>query len=266
MYRPQFKVDPQKCKHTGLCAASCPLRLITISEKDKLPHWVAGAEKQCLKCERCVASCPNQAISLNIIKNEEERRTNNLFTVDLQKCRREGICAAVCPLQLITFNKKDKLPTPIEKAEELCIHCGHCVTICPSGAISLKTLKPGKLSVATDGTLFYGPISLQTMKPEECAPVNTHLLPSPEQVRHLLTARRSIRAYKTQPVDRKTLSGIINTASFAPTAGNLQPVNWLVIEETVEISFLADLVIDWMRQVIKEEPEMAESMHMKLLV
>ncbi|MDD3655068.1 MAG: nitroreductase family protein, partial [Desulfotomaculaceae bacterium] len=62
------------------------------------------------------------------------------------------------------------------------------------------------------------------------------------------------------------LSGIINTASFAPTAGNLQSVNWLVIEETVEISFLAGLVIDWMRQVIKEEPEMAESMHMKLLV
>jgi len=45
---------------------------------------------------------------------------NNLFEIDIQKCKRDGICAAVCPLKLITVSEEDKLPLPIDKAEKPC--------------------------------------------------------------------------------------------------------------------------------------------------
>ncbi|OPX86483.1 MAG: Coenzyme F420:L-glutamate ligase [Pelotomaculum sp. PtaB.Bin104] len=267
MHSHQFEVNPQKCNRSGICVSSCPMRIITIDKKDKLPRWIEGAEKKCLRCERCVASCPNQAISLKKIRDEEdEKSTNNLFKINHQTCRQDGLCAAVCPLQLITLNRKDGFPAPIEKAEKQCIHCGHCVAVCPYGALALATLKPGELSVAADGTLFYGPISLQTMKPEECVQVNAILLPTADQVKHFLTARRSIRAYKSQPVARDVLSGIIDTARYAPTGRNTQPVNWLVIEDANEVRLLASLAIDWMRQVIKEEPGAARNLNMTRLV
>ncbi|OPX87079.1 nitroreductase family protein [Pelotomaculum sp. PtaB.Bin117] len=165
----------------------------------------------------------------------------SLFAVDHQKCKHDGICAAVCPQKLIAIN--DQLPAPIERAEKQCINCGHCMAACPYGALTLKT-----------------------MVPEKCIEVNRKLLPTAEQVKHLLTSRRSIRAYKNRSVERAVLADIIDTARYAPTGVNLQPVNWLVIEDNSEVKRLAGLVIDWMRFVIKEEPEKARSLGMQRLV
>jgi len=235
----QFIVDPQKCKGSGICAMSCPGKLIRINEKDKLPFWIEGAEKQCILCNRCVTSCPNLAITIKKIKDDDDEDIirNNLFKIDVQKCLSDGICAAVCPLQLIMVNKKNKLPVPIDQAEKQCIRCGHCVAVCPTGAFSLETNQPGKLCVDLDGSLYYGPVTRQTMQPEACEQVDTKLLPSPGQVKHFLSSRRSIRTYQSQPVDRLTLSVIVDTACYAPTAKNAQPVNWLIIEDAGEVNF-----------------------------
>ncbi len=264
----EFEVDPNKCKRSGTCAMSCPLKLIKINDKDKLPYWIEGAEKECIGCGSCMASCPNQAIHIKrfIDDNDEEMGKNNLLKIDPQKCKHDGLCLAICPLQLITLSKKSKLPIPIDQAEKQCIHCGHCVAVCPYGALSLKTIKPGELRVDLDETLYYGPVSIQTMKSEDCDQINAKLLPSTEQIRQFLRARRSIRAYKSQPVDRITLSSIIETACYAPSEKNLQPVNWLVIENASEISLLAGIVIEWLRQVVIEEPEIAKSMNIPQLI
>jgi len=168
---------------------------------------------------------------------------NNLFEIDSRKCRHDGICAAVCPLKLITISETEKLPVPIDRAEKQCIRCGHCVTACPYGAFSLKV-----------------------MNPEQCAPADTKLLPSAEQARHFLTSRRSIRVYKKQPVDRETLADILDIARYAPTAVNIQPVKWLVIEDAREVNRLAGLVIDWMRDVIREDPGLAKGLGMQRFV
>ncbi len=49
----------------------------------------------------------------------------SLFTIDQEKCKHDGICAAECPMRLIELKDKASLPAPIEAAEELCINCGH---------------------------------------------------------------------------------------------------------------------------------------------
>jgi nitroreductase len=69
----------------------------------------------------------------------------------------------------------------------------------------------------------------------------------PEQVAHFLRARRSIRSYTPQPVEREVLARLIDVARFAPSASNRQPVKWLVIHDAAEVRRVAGLVIDWIR-------------------
>lgn len=263
----QFIVDPLKCKGSGVCETVCPGNLISINEKNNLPFWIEGAEKKCILCHRCVTSCPNLAITIKKIKEDgDDIIRNYLFKIDDTKCIHDGACVMVCPMQLIIFDEKDQPPIPIDQAEKLCINCGQCVAVCPTGAFKLDTTKPGKLTIDEYGAPYFEPVSRQTMKPEDCEPFNHEFLPSSEQVKHFLNTRRSIRAFKSQPVDRETLSRIIDIACYAPTTRNLQPVNWLVIEDAGKVRYFSGLVIDWARRVIYEEPELAQNIHLQRLV
>ncbi len=167
----------------------------------------------------------------------------SLFTVDQEKCKRDGICMAECPMGIIEMKDETSVPTPTDDADGLCINCGHCVAVCPHEALSLKT-----------------------MTPEQCPPIQKDWLLSPEQAEHFLRARRSVRAYKDKPVDKDTISKLIDLASFAPSGHNLQPVRWLVIYDSDEVQKLAGMVADWMRYMIKEQPDMAAAMHMDRVV
>jgi len=166
-----------------------------------------------------------------------------LFTIDEEKCKRDGICAAECPLRLITLREGDKLPEPVEKAERQCINCGHCLAVCPHDAFFLKEVSAEQLPM-----------------------VDQSLLPQPAQAKQFLTARRSIRAYKKQQVAQSLLADLIDTARYAPSAVNMQPVHWLVVQKPEEVNRLAGLVIDWMRYVIETQPEVARNYNMKKLV
>jgi len=167
----------------------------------------------------------------------------SLFTVNEEKCKRDGHCVAECPARIIEMKSKKSFPAPIGGAEELCINCGHCVAVCPHGAMTLRT-----------------------MKPEDCPPLRKDFLPSLEQTEHFFRARRSIRTYKSKPVDKATLNKLIEMARYAPSGHNLQPVHWLVIDSADEMKRLAALVVDWMRIMIKDHPEVAEPMHFDRVV
>lgn len=167
----------------------------------------------------------------------------DLFTVDHEKCKHDGICADECPKKLIELKDKESVPTPVHKADELCINCGHCVAVCPHGALSLKT-----------------------MAPEQCPPVREELFLSQEQVEHFLCYRRSIRTYKDKAVDREIITKLINIARYAPSGHNSQPVRWLVIYDSSEVWRLTGLVADWMRYMLKGQPETAKSAGMDNIV
>ncbi len=167
----------------------------------------------------------------------------SLFTVDQKKCRRDGLCVAECPAKIIEIVGEEGFPTPIAGAEELCINCGHCVSICPQEALSLIT-----------------------MLPKECLPVRKELLLSPEQCEHFLRSRRSVRSYKKKRVSRDLLQKLIEIARYAPTGHNSQPVHWLVIEDATDVRRLAGLVADWMRSLLAARAEFALSMHMDRVV
>jgi len=167
----------------------------------------------------------------------------SLFTVDQKKCRRDGLCVAECPAKIIEIVGTEDFPTPIAEAEELCINCGHCVSICPHEALSLKT-----------------------MSPKDCLPLRKELLLSPEHCEHFLRSRRSIRSYKKKRVSRDLLQKLIEIARYAPTGHNSQSVHWLVIEDATEVKRLGGLVADWMRFMLTENAEYAFSMNMDRVV
>ncbi len=167
----------------------------------------------------------------------------SLFTIDQKECQRDGLCVAECPAKIIEIIGKEGFPTPIDGAEEICIHCGHCVSICPHGALSLKT-----------------------MSPKDCLPVQKELLLSPEQCEHFLRSRRSIRSYKEKRVSRDLLLKLIETARYAPTGHNSQSAHWLVIEDPQEVYRLAGLVADWMRLMVNQKAEFALTLRMDRVV
>ena len=167
----------------------------------------------------------------------------SIFTVDKDKCKADGICVDECVMRVIKISEDKNNAEPIENADKYCINCGHCVTVCPNGALSL-----------------------QTMTPEQCVPIDESLIITKEQAEQFLRARRSIRTYQDKPVDRNLLEKIIDIACSAATALNMQPVKWMVVEQKEEVQKLEGIVVDWMRYMIKEQPEMANPLNFDRMV
>lgn len=151
----------------------------------------------------------------------------SLFSVDRKKCKRDGICAAECPTQVIVQTDKKSFPLPAENAEEFCINCGHCVAVCP-----------------------YGALTLETMPLAGCPEIQKELIPVPLSVRQLLSARRSIRQYKKKLVPQKVLDDLLAVARYAPTGSNKQQVHWMVFQKPDDVHQLAALVIDFMKMML----------------
>ena len=143
--------------------------------------------------------------------------------VDQYLCTRCGICSSVCPVGIIDPADEGTIPhVPASKAN-LCIRCGHCEATCPSGAVTSAYSSTG-----VPGT----PVS-------EALP--------PEALGTYLKSRRSVRHYKEDPVDRHTIRAILDIARYAASAGNNQPVEWLVLYKPGEVRHIAELTLEWFR-------------------
>ena len=106
----------------------------------------------------------------------------SLFLIDEKKCKRDGICVAECPMQIIEMKDAKSLPTPTADAAQRCIKCGHCVAVCPHGAFTHTMMNAG---------------DFPSMKKEFAL--------SPGQAEHFLRSRRSVRTYQDKSIEREKL-------------------------------------------------------------
>jgi nitroreductase/NAD-dependent dihydropyrimidine dehydrogenase PreA subunit len=153
-----------------------------------------------------------------------------VFTIDKEKCHKDGLCAAVCPRGIIHIEINESFPTPTEDAEELCISCGHCSAVCPHKALQLN--------------------NASSVEPES---FDRNKMPTGEQLHQLIRGRRSIRAYKKKSVSREVIAEIISLARHAPTARNSQLLQWLVIGDPEKLHSLKNHVRDWMQNALDNE-------------
>ena len=124
-----------------------------------------------------------------------------LFTVNEELCKREGMCVLECPAGIIRLNDDDPVPTLVEGGAKRCINCGHCVAVCPHGALSHTRV----------------PI-------EEFPSVEKDLVLNEKQAVQFLRSRRSIRVYKDKAVEKEKIQKLIEIARYAPTGSNSQLV------------------------------------------
>jgi len=156
-----------------------------------------------------------------------EKIIMSLIMIDQKKCKKDGICAAECPAQIIVQVDRKAFPSLVENGEEFCINCGHCLAVCPHGALTLS-----KMPLA------------------ECPQIQKHLLPNAETLKQFLQARRSIRRYKKKIVPRIILTELIDTARYAPTAHNMQKVHWTVFQKHEDIQKLAAMTVDFVKTLL----------------
>lgn len=147
-----------------------------------------------------------------------------LFTVDDALCTRCAACVDACPVSILEMGVAGGVSLPIPGRAAHCIDCGHCMAICPHGALALAT-----------------------MAPADCEVVRRETFPNADQLTHYMRARRSIRAYEDRPVPRETLAALIDLARYAPTGSNSQTVRWLVLYDGAWVKELAASVVAYMR-------------------
>lgn len=160
------------------------------------------------------------------------------FTVVPELCRKDGICASVCPTHVIR-GPKGRLPIMKPGKNDKCIACGQCMAFCPHGAARVDVL----------------PL-------DDLQPVQRKLLPDAEAVERLCRARRSIRHFKKEPVPKDLLEHILNTTRHAPSAKNRRPVRWLVAYDSDKMRAIGDSVCDWLREMLADDskpPALAEA-------
>jgi nitroreductase/NAD-dependent dihydropyrimidine dehydrogenase PreA subunit len=174
-------------------------------------------------------------------RGEEEDMAR--IVVDEKKCIQDWICVAECPTQVLGISPGGNHPIATEDFQGNCLRCGHCVAACPTGAFGLGWLAP-----------------------QDCPPVEPRLEISPSQAEQFLRSRRSIRVFKDEPVERAQLEKLIEVACHAPSAKNVQPWQWIVIETPAEVARLDRMLIDWLRSVMASDPAVAEEMRFPRIV
>lgn len=72
-----FNVDTDKCTQCKICVSECPV--LIINGKTEYPEIKEGKEENCLKCQHCLAVCPEGAISIWGKKPENSIAVNSAF-------------------------------------------------------------------------------------------------------------------------------------------------------------------------------------------
>lgn len=131
-----------------------------------------------------------------------------MIMIDKEKCIPCPKCVDVCPSRIFAWNApEEETPRVVIENQEFCILCGHCVAICPEDAV------------------LHEQLPLELFTPLEAVKI------SAEALRNLMLSRRSIRAYKSDPIPRIVIEQLLEVANHAGTASNRQDVAFTVIQD-----------------------------------
>ncbi len=136
-----------------------------------------------------------------------------MFDVDYSKCVGCSACVNDCVMRILEM--KDGKAQMRNGKNAYCIGCQHCLAICPEGAVTLNGVKPGDC-IATDGLD----------------------LPSGGQLSNLLVARRSIRQYLPENIDKNLIEKLLALLANVPTGCNAMDLTFSVVDDAERLAVL----------------------------
>jgi nitroreductase/NAD-dependent dihydropyrimidine dehydrogenase PreA subunit len=163
-----------------------------------------------------------------------------LLKIDASKCKRDGFCVRDCPTVVIRMPEG---AYPEITPGGICLDCGHCVAVCPYGALSHERIP-----------IENSPAVLDELQVHEA------------QALQFLRSRRSIRHFLSKPVEKGKIRKVIEGARYAPTGGNGQMVEWLVLTDQNQIREIAALTVEWLRELVKDPKVIAASPYLAMVV
>jgi nitroreductase/NAD-dependent dihydropyrimidine dehydrogenase PreA subunit len=166
-----------------------------------------------------------------------------LLIIDRNKCKRDGFCVRECPAAIIQLPEDEGYPEILRDAEAGCIRCGHCVAVCPHGALDHVDVPIGSSPEIRDA-----------LRIDEA------------QAEQFLRSRRSVRVFRDKPVEKDKIQRLIEIARYAPTGGNSQMIQWTVITDKARLKKIAGLIVDWLRQLVKDPKVVAASPYLPMVV
>ncbi len=151
-----------------------------------------------------------------------------ILGIDDEKCIKCLECVKECPMRLykkpetkVGENRKVFFADPLNACNE----CGHCVSLCPTGAIQYENdEKTFEFEEAQDPSTI---VDFDTML-------------------KVLRSRRSIRQYKKQAVPKEEIEAVLNAIRYAPSASNAQSWEFIVLTDPEKIETLRKCVVNMM--------------------
>ena len=124
------------------------------------------------------------------------------FKVDKEKCIHCGLCEKDCIGHVLGFDK-DGFPIVIN--EKACIACQHCLSVCPTSAISVFDKNPDES----------GQIYSQ----------------NPDMILNLIKSRRSQRLYKNENLSEEKIQKLKEMLKWIPTGCNYHKLHFSFIDD-----------------------------------
>jgi nitroreductase/NAD-dependent dihydropyrimidine dehydrogenase PreA subunit len=142
----------------------------------------------------------------------------NWVSIDKAKCNSCGLCILRCPR---VYSKVDgEIVAQADSSN--CNACGHCISLCKSQAIVHSEMDMNNFSVVNEEVNFETGKFIQFIR-----------------------SRRSHRHFKNKAIPRTDLETLIDACRYAPTGGNAQSVEIIVLENQDKIKRLSDYTIDF---------------------
>ncbi len=144
-----------------------------------------------------------------------------IIGIDYEKCNKCGVCIRACPRYFRKDNEQDKIV--FDDPQNECNLCGRCIAMCPTDAILYENLE-----------------EILTFKEAQ----DPSTLIQYEIMLKFMSAKRSIRGYKSKKIPKAILEKVLTSMKYAPTAANIRNLECTIISDKSIIKKFSESVID----------------------
>jgi nitroreductase/NAD-dependent dihydropyrimidine dehydrogenase PreA subunit len=153
--------------------------------------------------------------------------------VDTENCTKCELCVENCPFKCWQMTEDGY---PELKDEYECFSCYNCIVVCPTEAISIT-----ESYHVTDGFWVTEPHPLPAKMPLKPRDKDGNL-DEWNAVERAVLRRRSVRNFTDEPVPDHLIRRVLEAGRFAPSAGNCQPWEFIVVTDKALIAQMDELV------------------------